>query len=119
MAISPKTHMRVVNLESGLPTVEDARHRLRIELESSKKSGVAALKLIHGYGSSGVGGAIRVQIRRSLIRRRKEGAVRAVIFGENWSIFNEDCLHALVQCPELKKDRDLNSSNPGVSIVLL
>jgi hypothetical protein len=111
--------MRVVNLEAGLPTVEEARKRFNAELQSSKKSGAVALKLIHGYGSTGVGGAIRVGLRQSLVRRRKEGIVKLLVFGENWSIFNDDCLQVLAACPELKKDPDLNNSNPGVSIVLL
>jgi len=43
---------------------------------------VTAVKVIHGYGSSGVGGALRQGIRKSLISRRKEGSVKAVVFGE-------------------------------------
>ena len=100
MTCNPQSRMRVLNLESGLPTVEEAKKRLAAELQSSKQSGIVALKLIHGYGSTGVGGSSRTGIRRSLIRRRKEGTIKAVIFGEHWSIFTADCLSVLTSCPD-------------------
>ena len=77
-----------------------------------------AAKIIHGYGSSGVGGALRHGIRKSLISPRKEGQIRAVVFGENWSVFDPTARAILEVCPELSKDRDLCNSNPGISIVL-
>jgi len=42
-------------MEAGMPTVEDARRRLLEELRQAKQVGVRALKIIHGYGSSGKG----------------------------------------------------------------
>lgn len=108
-----------VNLELGLPTLEEARQRLKFELERCRNQKVAAVKIIHGYGSSGVGGILREGIRKSLTLRRKEGAIRAVVFGEKWDIFEPLTRHVLEQCPALRKDRDLSRSNPGISIVLL
>jgi hypothetical protein len=108
-----------VNLEEEYPTLEEARRRLKAELERCRSRKVAAIKLIHGYGSSGVGGALRHGIRKSLISRRKEGSVRAVVFGENWNIFDSVAQSMLEQCPALSKDRDLFNYNPGISVVLL
>jgi hypothetical protein len=108
-----------VNLESGRPSVEEARRTLRFELERAKAENAAVVKIIHGYGSSGVGGALRKGIRVSLVRRKKECLIREIVFGEHWSIFNECALKLLEECPELRKDRDLCNSNPGVSIVLI
>jgi hypothetical protein len=108
-----------VNLEMGLPTVEEARRVLKAELERCRSRKVAAIKIIHGYGSSGAGGALRQGIRKSLISRRKEGSVRAVVFGENWNIFDSVAQSMLERCPELSKDRDLCNYNPGISVVLL
>jgi DNA-nicking Smr family endonuclease len=59
-----------VNLEAGYPTVEEARQLLKVELEKCRRK-VAIIKVIHGYGSSGVGCALRQGIRKSVIRRRK------------------------------------------------
>jgi len=111
--------LRTLNVEAGMPTVEQARQHLLTELRQAKQSGVRAMKIIHGYGSSGKGGALRDGLRKSLLRRKKEGLVTRVIFGEKWSVFEEDARHALECCPELKSDRDLNRSNAGITIVVL
>jgi hypothetical protein len=108
-----------INLEIGHPTVEEARQTLKAELEKCRNRKVAAVKVIHGYGSSGVGGALRQGIRKSLISRRKEGSVRAVVFGEKWNIFDPVAESMLERCLELSKDRDLCNYNPGISVVLL
>jgi hypothetical protein len=108
-----------INLEDGMPTVEQARERLKRELQAAKAKGAKAVKLVHGYGSTGEGGALRVSIRASLVKRRKEGVVKAVLFGEKWDIFDPLAQALLDACPELRRDRDLCNCNPGISIVLL
>ncbi len=108
-----------VNLELDYPTVEEARRVLKTELEKCRSRKVSVVKVIHGYGSSGVGGALRQGIRKSLISRRKEGMIKAVVFGENWNIFDSVARSMLERCPVLSKDRDLCNYNPGISVVLL
>jgi hypothetical protein len=110
--------MITINIEVGFPTLDEARARLKSELAACRSRNVKAAKIIHGYGSSGVGGVLRHGIRKSLISRRKEGQVRTVIFGENWSIFDASTRAVLETCPELSKDKDLCSLNPGISIVI-
>ena len=111
--------VRTLNIEAGMPTVEEARQILLAELKQAKQSGFAAVKIIHGYGSTGKGGALRGALRKSLLRRKKEGLVTRVIFGEKWSIFEDDARYAIDHCPDLRGDRDLNRSNEGITIVLL
>jgi hypothetical protein len=110
--------VKTVNIEANLPTVEEARQILLVEVKQAKQSGVKALKIIHGYGSTGKGGALRGALRSSLLRRKKEGLVTRVIFGEKWSVFEEDTRYAIEQCPELRGDRDLNRSNEGITIAI-
>lgn len=110
--------LKTLHIEAGMPTVEEARQRLLAELRQAKQSGVLAMKIIHGYGSSGKGGALRDALRKSLLRRRKEGLVTRVIFGEKWSVFEEDTRYAIERCAELRSDRDLNRSNEGITIVV-
>jgi hypothetical protein len=110
---------KIFNIEAGLPTVEEARRLLLAELRQAKQSGVIAIKIIHGYGSTGKGGALRGALRKSLLRRKKEGLVTRVIFGEKWSVFEEDSRYAIDRCPELRSDRDLNRSNEGITIAVL
>ena len=46
-----------INMEIGHATVEEARQVLKAELEKCRNRKVIAVKIIHGYGSSRVGGA--------------------------------------------------------------
>lgn len=110
--------LKIINIEAGMPTVEEARRRLIDELRAARQAGVLAVKIIHGYGSTGKGGALRGALRSSLLRRRKEGLVTRIIFGEKWSVFEEDARYAIERCPELRSDRDLNRSNEGVTLAL-
>jgi len=111
--------LRTINLEAGMPTVEEARKRLIQELKSARAAGVIAVKLIHGYGSSGTGGAMRPAVRKSLLLRRKEGIVDEIVFGERWDIFEKQTQRILQLIPELARDKDLQQSNPGITIAVM
>jgi len=113
------TKIGVITLKAGMPTVEEARTRLKSEIDRAKKSGMVALKIIHGYGSSGVGGSLKHAVRRSLRKRVKEGRIRSFVGGEEWDIFEEHTREILEECPELGKDRDLRGYNEGITVVLL
>ena len=49
--------LREVDLERGMPRAEQAIRQMLFELRRSPGLGCSAVKLIHGYGSSGAGGA--------------------------------------------------------------
>ena len=51
--------VRELNLELGRPDAAEALRRLAAEVEAARKMGTPAMKLIHGYGSSGKGGRLR------------------------------------------------------------
>ena len=80
--------MRSVNLEAGRPAAAQAVARMNQAVASARASGAKALKLIHGYGSSGKGGAIRLEVRRELQRKRTAGQIRDFIPGEEFSPFS-------------------------------
>jgi hypothetical protein len=109
----------VANLEEGMPTVEQARTRLVRELQNARRDGVTLLKLIHGYGSSGVGGALKNGILGSLARFKISGEIQEFIAGENWGISNQPTWELLKQHPQLKADSDLGRANRGITVVLL
>ncbi len=109
----------VVTVKAGMPTVEEARARLKSEIDGAKQSGLIALKIVHGYGSSGVGGSLKHAIRKSLRKRVKEGQIRSYVGGEEWDIFEESTRQILDECPDLGKDADLRRYNEGITIVLL
>ena len=112
-------NVRTVLLKEGLPTVAEARARLNAEIQQAKQAGVCALKIVHGYGSSGTGGSLRDAIRASLRKRRKEGKISAFVAGEQWSPFDETARVVLQACPALERDPDLGRYNEGITIVLL
>ena len=111
--------LKLVNLESGMPTVPLALSRLQDALRSARREGCAALKVIHGYGSSGAGGAIRTAVQADLMQRARAGEIRAFIAGEEWRISDERSWSLLQSCPQLKQDSDLGRENKGVSIAVL
>ncbi len=111
--------VRTLMLKQGLPSVAEARSRLNAEIEQARRAGYAAIKVIHGYGSSGVGGALKEAIRASLRKRRKEGKIRAFVAGEKWDVFDEATRQMVEACPDLSRDRDLQHYNEGITLVLL
>ncbi len=111
--------IKVVNLEEGMPTVERARLRLEQELQAARAQGYKAVKIIHGYGSSGVGGALRTGLQAKLRRAAQEGDIAAVIYGENWRVSDEASWELLKRYPEWKADPDLGRGNRGISLVVL
>ena len=50
--------IRELNLELGRPDAAEALRRLAAEVEAARHLGTPAMKLIHGYGSSGRGGRL-------------------------------------------------------------
>lgn len=113
------TKMIVINLEQGMPTVDQANHRLIGELIRARAQGAKAVKIIHGYGSSGVGGKLRLGVRSALASQKRLGKVKDFVAGESWSIFDEAARRVLDLYPDLNRDKDFERGNAGITIVLL
>lgn len=111
--------IKTINLEDGMPTVEQARLRMNHELHMARRERVAAVKLIHGYGSSGAGGALRVELQKELRAALRNGEIKAFVAGEDWRISDETTWALLKKFPEWKGDGDLGRGNQGISVVLL
>ena len=112
-----KGTVRTVNLEKGLPTVEQALVRLRQELAQGRAQGYRALLFIHGYGSSGEGGAIRQEVRRLLVYLRDKRQINDFLPGEEADRRAGHGRQLARQYPFLA--RYLRRPNPGVSLVIL
>jgi hypothetical protein len=111
--------IRTINLEQGLPDRNQARQRLEAAIAKARKDGVPALKLIHGYGSSGQGGTLRFAIRGYLRQMKDRGEIAMFVNGESFSQFEERSRQLLGRVPALLVDPDLGSGNKGVTLVLL
>ena len=107
------------NLEIGRPPVREALTRLDRELASARRNGLEMLKVIHGYGSTGTGGDIRLAVQLRLAEMARNHLIRHCIFGENWSRSDEQTWRLIQARPELKEDRDLGRKNLGITVVVL
>ena len=111
--------LREVNIKSDLPTVDDAIRRITYNIKNAKPFGVSAIKFIHGYGSTGKGGAIRTEARKYLDRQKQQRHISGYIKGEAFSIFDADTREAFAVCDALRRDSDLDRYNNGITIVIL
>ncbi|MHB8811013.1 MAG: Smr/MutS family protein [Desulfobulbaceae bacterium] len=109
--------VRTVNLEKGLPTVEQALIRLRHEIAQGRALGYRVLVLIHGYGSSGEGGAIREEVRRLLGSLRDNRQINDFLAGEQCDRRTGHGRQLARRFPFLAKY--LQTPNPGISLVVL
>jgi hypothetical protein len=109
--------LRVVTIKEGLPTLEEAKRRLLLEVRRCHGDGIAVLKIIHGYGSGGRGGVLRTGLRKVFSEYQSDGDILGHASGEEFSIFHSASLEMITAAPELRKDPDLERSNPGVSFL--
>ena len=111
--------MKTVNLKEGMPLVNQALLRMDRELAAARAEGCGLVKLIHGYGSTGAGGEIRIAVQKRLLEMTERGQIRSVIFGEDWAKSDERAWKIVSARQELKQDRDLGKGNRGITIVEL
>ncbi len=114
-----QSNLKLVDLERGRPSVPLALSRMGDALRMARGENYAAVKLVHGYGSSGEGGAIRMAVQADLAQLASAGQIRAFIAGEDWRISDEHSWALLQSYPELKKDSDLGRGNKGITMVVL
>jgi hypothetical protein len=111
--------IKTVDIKSDMPTVSEALQRLDRELARARQHRLSFLKIIHGYGSSGVGGDIKIALQARLQALARDGHIRGCIYGENWSKSDEVTWALIQDNSALKTDEHLGRHNPGITIVLL
>jgi hypothetical protein len=111
--------MKTVNLKSDMPSVQEALQRLDREIAVARQQKITLVKLVHGYGSTGAGGDIRIAVQKRLRELADAGQIRGCIFGENWAKSDEESWRLVQAQAELKSDADLGRQNRGITIVLL
>jgi hypothetical protein len=112
-------YLKEVDIKYDMPTADDAIRRVTYNIRSAKTLGAGAVKIIHGYGSTGKGGKIRVETRRYLEGQKRKSLIRDYIIGEDFSIFDDATRRAFERCGDLRRDRDLERHNNGITIVIL
>ncbi len=114
---APILHRRV-NLKQGRPVVEVAVQRMKQELAVAAALNTMVLSLIHGYGSSGTGGAIREACRRLLADLVHERQLQEIIPGELFHRRTGPGKALLRRYPQLAQTCRGDFNNPGVTIVV-
>ncbi len=105
-----------INMEAGRPATDTAVMNMKNTLMACPRRGVRAAVLIHGYGSSGVGGAIRTAARRALSDGSLSSVVRESVPGEQWHWRKREFL---AHCPALASYEGRIANNEGITVVLL
>lgn len=111
--------LKIVNLEEGLPDRAQAILRLESALDRARREGIKVLKVVHGYGSSGVGGILRPVVRNFLRQAKERGEIRLFVNGESFSSFEARSKELIAENSELVLDRDLGGGNKGITLVLV
>ena len=110
---------KLINLEEGRPTVNVGLLRMDRALVAARSEGVPLLKLIHGYGSTGVGGRLREEVWKALDRFKRNGFIHDFIPGEDFRLSNEASWALVKRDKAIKEDRDFGRGNRGITIVVL
>ena len=114
----PPFRRKIINLKQGHPSLESALRRLTVELDAARREGVQVLILIHGYGSSGKGGVIREECRKSLEYMRSRKEIDNFVPGEGGG--KSGPVRALLRrFPQLSSEKTFKIANPGLTIVVL
>lgn len=106
-----------INLEEGLPTVKEALDQLKFEIKRSKTLKVKCILIIHGYGSSGHGGKIRIAVRKYLESEEMKHMIKTLVYGERFDIFNPKALELKNKYSQLIPLLKVN--NFGITIIEL
>ncbi len=109
----------IINLEEGMPRTEAALMRLKLELATLRRCGVKSVKIIHGYGSNGTGGAIRTAARNYLREQLQETRIRAYCPGEHFGPFETTGRKIIQLMPAFRQDPDWGRQNDGITVVVL
>ena len=112
--------VRDINLEAGLPTVDEALEKLRTRLAAAQADGVRLVRIIHGWGSgSGGGGRIRAAVRRWLDGQQAGGRFRSVLPGDIYSHTEPGGRNLIRRYPDLAAAERQDRRNPGITFVEL
>lgn len=111
--------LKEYNVKSNFPTVVEAIGLVEIEIELCKKEGIKLLKVVHGYGSGGRGGAICVAIKNQVKIWKRQNIIKDYLFGVEWNGLNPKACKILKENPDIPLDRDFNHCNMGMTILVL
>ncbi len=110
--------MKVFDLKSDLPRADVAVLRLKNYVKMMKPT-EKIIKVIHGYGSHGVGGKIRDAVRDTLEEMRSARQIKGYIPGEATTTlmgYDEEITRYKAL---LAGDSDFRKGNDGITYIIL
>ena len=111
--------IRTLNLEEGMPLVEEALSRLNMGLQEMCVSRIKVVKLIHGYGSTGRGGKICPAVRDALAAMKRKKLIKEYIPGEDFGPMDPAARKLAEQNSAVTRDPDYGRMNHGITIVVM
>jgi ubiquitin len=115
-----KKGVEIINLEAGMPFVKEALERFDSAFSSAQNKSIGLLKIIHGYGSSGKGGKIKIALQQKLKLMYSNQLIKSIIKGEVFSKSTNSKVHhkKLIDCyPELLETIRADTYNLGITLV--
>jgi hypothetical protein len=109
--------LEILNIKDTMPTAEAAWTHLQGAIDGARLRGVRILKVVHGYGSSGVGGKIRRRVRSGAAKLVEAGTLKAMVFGEDWGPFSATARGWVDAFPVLRNDADYGKGNEGITLI--
>jgi hypothetical protein len=106
-----------LNLESGRPRVEDAIGRLDREIAAARMKQIRLIRVIHGWGSSGTGGAIKAAVHGHLQALARKRSIRSFTTGDHYSDYSNAGRQLLANYPSLRASLKTDRENPGITFV--
>jgi len=110
--------MRTFNLKEMGAGKEDSVILLEMFIDECILTGESVIKVLHGYGSHGVGGVLFSAVREKLTFLKRQGKIKDFFGGGKWNLSDKSTIDALLKDKSVV-DEDLNKSNPGITIVIL
>ena len=115
----PQNTVPVINLEAGMPFVEEAIRRMNLGIQEYRCRGVGVVKLIHGYGSTGKGGKICTGVRNELADLKRRKQIREYIAGEDFGPFDASSRLLVERNRRVAADPDYGRGNHGITVVVI
>ena len=109
----------VLKIKENNPTVDEALKLLTNEISAAIERNIKVIKIIHGYGSSGVGGAIKTSLLTRLNTLKNNNQVKSIITGEQHNEYAGSRNYLLNKYPELKSTWIEDRGNPGITFIEL
>ena len=97
--------------------VEEALERFERELRYAKANGAKLIRIVHGYGSSGVGGKIKSRLVKRLPQLLHQNKIQNYVEGEEYSSRTNAGNDLLSRYPNLRSSLRSDSENPGITFV--